>query len=267
MSIVRQAAMAGSFYPDDPTVLRAEVEAYLSAVKSDAPCPKALIVPHAGYVYSGAVAASAYGRLKNRSSHVRKVILLGPAHQVPVLGLALPKVEVFASPLGDILLDNETLARMAALPFVEFDDSAHALEHSLEVQLPFLQIILDDFQLLPILVGEASPEQVESLLIEFGGGPETLIVVSSDLSHFLEYREAQRIDAATCRAIESLETEGWTWESACGRNSILGLLRLAHHLNMTVESLDLRNSGDTAGDKDRVVGYGAWAFHERGDSV
>ena len=255
--------MAGAFYSDDPDLLRAELLGYLEGKVADGPPPKALIVPHAGYMYSGAVAAAAYARLGASAGGIRRVILLGPAHQVFVEGMALPRSRAFLTPLGEVPLDRETLDQMGRRPGVRFDDEAHRLEHSLEVQLPFLQILLGDFLLVPILIGESDPEDVAGLLEAYRGGPETLILVSSDLSHFMSYEEAARIDAATCRSIEALRAEGWSRENACGRIPILGLLHLARRLNMKVETLDLKSSGDTAGGRDRVVGYGAWSFHER----
>jgi len=263
MNSVRPPAVAGAFYPSDPSVLASGIEEYLSAARGGGRAPKALIAPHAGYVYSGPVAASAYARLRGRASKPRRVLLLGPAHRLALRGVALPSARAFRTPLGEVPLDMEALRRMEKSPNVRFLDSAHEEEHCLEVQLPFLQVLLGDFLLLPLLVGEADPARVESLLAQYAGGPETLIIVSSDLSHYLPYEEAVRLDAATARAVERLETEGWTWDCACGRVPILGLLRLARSLNMEVETLDLRNSGDTAGGKDRVVGYGAWAFHLR----
>ncbi len=265
MSQIRAAAVAGAFYEDDPDALRSVVESLIEGESGEGPRPRALIVPHAGYVYSGPVAARAFARIRKHAKSIRRVLLIGPAHREPVTNMALPSVKAFRTPLGDVALDMPSIARMTGRPEVQISDFAHAEEHSLEVQLPFLQVLLDDFALLPVLVGDADPSMVEALLHEFGCGEETLIVVSSDLSHFLEYDEAAGLDAATCRAIESLDTEGWTWESACGRIPILGLLRLARRLNMEVETIDLRSSGDTAGGRDRVVGYGAWAFHERAD--
>lgn len=263
MTIVRPPAVAGAFYSADPDRLRAELGELLFAEPEGGPAPKALIVPHAGYVYSGPVAARAYARLKASAGSIRRVLLLGPAHRVPVSGVAIPGSDIFRTPLGDVPLDRVSLDEMSGMRGVHIDDKAHALEHSLEVQLPFLQMLLHDFLLLPLLVGNADPEDVAALLEAYKGGPETLILVSSDLSHFMSHAEAAVFDAETSRSIETLETEGWAWESACGRIPILGLLLLARHLNLEVETLDLRNSGDTAGDRDRVVGYGAWSFHER----
>ena len=267
MTDVRRAAVAGAFYTEEPEALSAEISSLLDKERSEGPRPKALIVPHAGYIYSGSVAARAYARIRDYASGISRVLLLGPTHHEAVAGMALPSVKAFQTPLGDIPLDMASIARMTGRPEMQISNHVHENEHSIEVQLPFLQTLLDEFVLLPVLVGDADPSMVEALLHEFGGGEETLIVVSSDLSHFLNYDEARELDGATREAIESLDTEGWTWESACGRIPILGLLRLARRLNMDVETLDLRSSGDTAGGRDRVVGYGAWAFHEREDSA
>lgn len=261
MPSVRPPAVAGLFYPDDSAQLRGELESLLAAEPADGPCPKALIVPHAGYVYSGPVAAKAYARLRGAQG-IRRVLLVGSAHRVSFAGLALPEADAFATPLGEMTLDREGLQSLAALPFVQFSDLPHAQEHSLEVQLPFLQVVLGEVGLLPALAGEASVEEMVALFEALWGGPETLILVSSDLSHFLPYEEARHMDGETCRMIENLDSRGWRPERACGALPILGLLEVARRRGMAVETLDLRNSGDTAGGREQVVGYGAWAFTE-----
>ena len=223
--------------------------------------PKALIVPHAGYVYSGPIAAKAYACVAPSRSTIRRVVLLGPTHRVAVRGLALPGVERFATPLGTVELDMEAIGLLRGLPQVVVSDQAHALEHSLEVHLPFLQTVLEEFKLVPLAVGDAAADEVAAVLDLLWGGPETLIVVSSDLSHFLTYREAQSVDRATCDAILALRTD-IDHEQACGATPVCGLALTAQRKGLTAELLDLKNSGDTAGDKNRVVGYGAFAFYE-----
>jgi AmmeMemoRadiSam system protein B len=194
---------------------------------------------------------------------VKRVILAGPAHRVYVRGAAVPGSHAFASPLGNVRVDAEALARLRALPFVEVSDRAHALEHSLEVHLPFLQSVLGDFALVPLVVGDATPREMADLFEAMWGGPETLIVVSSDLSHYLPYEAAHRRDRGTARAIVGLDAR-LVPEEACGAAPINGLLEAARRHGMAAEQVDLRNSGDTAGSRDRVVGYGAFAFHEAG---
>lgn len=263
MTSIRQAAVAGQFYPGNARELNAAVEHFLARASApEGPVPKAIIAPHAGYIYSGAVAANAYARLRPAARQIRKVILLGPCHRVPLKGLALSSADAFATPLGDVPIDREATARLKELPQVKIFDATHLQEHSLEVHLPFLQVILDDFTLVPLVVGEASPDEVAEVLEAVWGGPETLVVISSDLSHHEDYETARRMDAATCRAIESLDPVGIGSHDACGRIPVGGLLRLAKTRNLEVTTLDLRNSGDTAGPKDRVVGYGSWAFFE-----
>lgn len=254
---IRPAAVAGLFYPGEPAALRALVAGQLADNPARGPLPKALIAPHAGYVYSGPVAARAYNLLP---ADVRRVVLLGPAHRVPLRGLALPTVSAFRTPLGDVPLDLEAMRSLDALPQVVRSDEAHRLEHSLEVQLPFLQARLDKFTLVPLVVGWASPTAVAEVLERLWGGPETLVVISSDLSHYHPYADAQHLDETTARRIESLQAplEG---EQACGAHPLNGLLNLAQAKHLKVTRLDLRNSGDTAGSRDRVVGYGAWALH------
>ena len=262
MDTVRPAAVAGTFYPGETTTLAAEVAGYLADAGAAAgPAPKAIIAPHAGYIYSGPIAASIYARLAPLRGRVRRVVLAGPAHRVYVDGAAIPSAAAFASPLGDVTLDTQALDAVRGLPFVHVSDAAHAREHSLEVHLPFLQSVLGRFRLVPIVVGDASPDEMAALFDALWGGEETLIVVSSDLSHYLPYGAAQARDGDTARAILAMEAT-LDPQEACGSHPINGLLRTARRRGMRCEVVDLRNSGDTAGDRSRVVGYGAFAFTE-----
>jgi len=264
MAAVRAAGAAGMFYPQSPAELGAQVRACLGSVApptENAARAKALIVPHAGYVYSGPIAASGYRRLAEWQADVQRVVLLGPSHRVPLAGLAAPSVDAFATPLGEVELDRGALARALALPQVTESDAAHAREHSLEVQLPFLQALLPSFRLVPFAVGDATPAQVAEVIELLWDGPETLIVISSDLSHYHRYEEARTIDRSSAKSVLALSpTLGY--EQACGAVPINGLLTVARHHRMKVEMLDLRSSGDTAGDRLRVVGYGSFAFSE-----
>ncbi|WP_024326160.1 AmmeMemoRadiSam system protein B [Thioalkalivibrio sp. AKL19] len=257
---VREPAIAGRFYPADPDELRATVTRLLDAVpvESGAAPPKALIAPHAGYPYSGPVAASAYARIRPLAGRIRRVILLGPSHRVPFHGIATTTASAYRSPLGDVPVDLEALGTIADLPGVQALDVAHGPEHSLEAHLPFLQVALGTFDLVPLVVGDASAEQVASVLEHLWGGAETLIVVSSDLSHFHDYATASRLDAATTHSIERLDERALGPEQACGCRPLAGLLRLARQRGLAITTLDQRNSGDTAGPRDQVVGYGAW---------
>ena len=261
---IRPAAMAGSFYPGEPTALAAEVASYLADTRgAAAKPPKAIIAPHAGYMYSGAIAGSIYARLAPLAGRIGRVVLAGPAHRVYVAGAAVPSAEAFASPLGEVALDLAALEKLRALPFVEVSDAAHAREHSLEVHLPFLQSVLGSFNLVPLLVGDASPGEMALAFDAVWGGPETLVVVSSDLSHYLPYDSARGRDRDTARAIVELQAT-LAPDEACGAAPINGLLRAARQRGMSAELVDLRNSGDTAGDRSRVVGYGAFAFTQPG---
>ena len=255
----RRPAVAGLFYPAEPGELAAAVRACLRAAAPAAgPPPRALIAPHAGYVYSGEIAGSAYARLAPLRGKVRRVVLIGPSHHVPFRGLAVPSADAFATPLGDVPVDRAAVERLLELPQVEERDDAHAREHSLEVQLPFLQEVLGAFALVPLAAGDASAEEVAEVLELLFDEPGTLVVVSSDLSHYHDYATARRLDAATSRAIEALRPEALDFESACGRVGVNGLLVLARRRGLSARTLDLRSSGDTAGPRDRVVGYGAY---------
>jgi AmmeMemoRadiSam system protein B len=260
---VRRPAVAGSFYPADPSELRAAVRAHLDGAEAaNRSPPKALIAPHAGYIYSGPVAASAYTRLLGARGRIKRVVLLGPAHRVGFQGLALSSADRFATPLGEIPIDSEAVRSIAHFRGVHVRDEAHAHEHSLEVHLPFLQEVLGDFALVPVAVGEAQAEDVARVIDALWGGPETLIVVSSDLSHYYDAATARKLDGETSRAIVEMRPESIGYEHACGRRPVNGLLVAAKRRGMRAELLDLRNSGDTAGPRDEVVGYGAYMFQE-----
>jgi AmmeMemoRadiSam system protein B len=258
----RSPAVAGMFYPAHPGRLGEDVARMLGELPADesAVPPKALIVPHAGYVYSGSVAAAAYRRLEPVRATVHRVVLLGPAHRVYLQGVAVPECEAFSTPMGLVPIDRAAVEMVADLPGVVRSDRAHAEEHSLEVQLPFLQAMLDSFSLVPIVVGQCEAEVPATILDELWGGPETLIVVSSDLSHYLPYEQARETDGRTCRMIleKSSALDG---HDACGAHAINGLMRSRHCADLSVTVVDICNSGDTAGDRRRVVGYGAFALH------
>ena len=269
MTNIRPAAVAGTFYPADAAVLIGTVDRLLAAAapaatpaSEGAPALKALIVPHAGYVYSGPVAAPAYAQLRPFAAAIQRVILLGPAHRVAIRGLALPAVAHFATPLGIVEIDAEASAAVRRLPQVCDSALAHADEHSLEVQLPFLQRVLGDFSLLPLVVGDASGEMIAEVLDLLWSGPETLLVVSSDLSHYHPYNEARVIDRETADLILARQPV-IDHEQACGATPVNGLLLAARRRGLHPTLLDLRNSGDTAGDRRRVVGYAAFSFGEK----
>ncbi len=262
---IRQPAVAGFFYPQDPEDLQQQINHYLQdailqqpSQEDDLPPLKALVVPHAGYMYSGPIAASAYSQLITNHRFSR-VLLLGPSHRVGFRGIATPNTEAFNTPLGNIPLDTSALRDLESLPFVSCREDAHLAEHSLEVQLPFLQQVMTNFVLIPLVVGDVSPEQVEQILQQ-QWLPDTLVVISTDLSHYHNYQDAKQIDKATSQAIvtKSFPLHG---EQACGCRPLNGLLSYSAHKGLVVSELDLRNSGDTAGDKSRVVGYGAYAIH------
>lgn len=258
---VRQAAVAGAFYPADAGKLRGMIERFLTETAVPNPVlPKAIIAPHAGYVYSGPVAASAYAHLVGWGDVVRRVVMLGPAHRVFVRGLAASSADFFATPLGNVRVDGTAVQSLLDLPQVQVRDDAHAYEHSLEVHLPFLQVILSEFAIVPLAVGEVTAEAVSQVLERLWGGPETLILISSDLSHFLDYAAAQKLDGQTAQAINQFLPQAIGRDQACGRLPLQGLLHTAQAHQLQINCVDLRSSGDTAGSRDRVVGYGAWVF-------
>jgi AmmeMemoRadiSam system protein B len=272
---IRRPAVAGFFYPQDPLALRTAIADYLAQVNRPqaapnaartarpvcASMPKALIAPHAGYVYSGPIAASAYSALGCAAHGIERVVLIGPSHFLPFSGLAVSRAEAFETPLGAVPVDDAARRDVLRVPHVVTADAPHAHEHSLEVQLPFLQVLLDEFQVLPIAAGDATAGEVAAALECVWGNEETLIVVSSDLSHYLEYAAARSVDASTAQSILNCSTE-LGGEQACGCVGINGLMHVARERELEVRLLDLRNSGDTAAERARVVGYGAFALYE-----
>jgi AmmeMemoRadiSam system protein B len=248
--------VAGSFYPADPSELRSVVEACLG--EPGTVLPKAIIAPHAGYVFSGPVAGSAYARLAR--GRVTRVVILGPAHRVPDAGIAASSADAFSTPLGRLPVDTATRESLVDAGLVTVRDDAHTSEHSLEVQLPFLQVCLGDVLVLPLAVGQADPERVAEVLERVWGGEETLIVVSTDLSHYLDHATASQQDRRTAEAVVARRPDRLGRYDACGLIPLQGLLLAAERHGLEVELLDLRTSADTAGGPDRVVGYGAFAL-------
>jgi len=261
-SRTRPPAVAGMFYAADPQQLSSDVNRYLAqAQKHLNISPKAIIAPHAGHMYSGPVAASAYKLLEPVADKIKQVILLGPSHRVAFRGIATPDADFFETPLGEIKINTRNCEKAETLDFVQPSQLAHAEEHSLEVHLPFLQALLNNFELTPFVVGDCNRDDVAKLLELFWGNNETLFIISTDLSHFHDYATATHQDRLTSNAIESIQPEQINYEDACGRAPLNGLLTLARKHQLNIKLLDLRNSGDTAGDKNRVVGYGAYVVY------
>lgn len=264
---VRQPAVAGSFYPRGAKDLKAAVDALVSqAGQARQPGLVGVVAPHAGYIYSGPVAGSAFAPVASSGTVFERVLLIGPAHYVPVTGVAAPSSAAFATPLGEVPLDRDAIATMVEAGFVSIDDPAHAREHALEVELPFLQAMLGRFTLIPLLVGDAAPEEVAAI-IDALLDERTLLVVSTDLSHYLDYASARKRDLATAEAIERLASDRLGPYDACGFAALNGALHAARGRRWSIKRLDLRNSGDTSGDRARVVGYGAWAFSAAGPAA
>lgn len=262
--LTRTPAVAGMFYPADETTLKHDIGLYLQqAIDTLATpiTPKAIVVPHAGYIFSGPIAASAYQLLIPLKDKIKRVVLLGPCHRVSFRGIALPQSDTFNTPLGNIPIDQKAIQQLAALDQVVISESAHKEEHSLEVQLPFLQEVLNDFTLVPLVIGSVSSDDVAEVINLLWGDEQTLIVISTDLSHYHSYYEAKQLDRSTSDAVTNLRPELIDYEDACGRDGLKAIIAVASQKHLSANILDLRNSGDTAGDKDRVVGYGAYAFH------
>jgi hypothetical protein len=258
---IRPAAVAGLFYEGDPARLQSQVDVLLGEVEAGStPLPRALIVPHAGYIYSGSTAARAYARLSPLRGRIRRVALFGPAHRVYLRGMAVPAAEAFSTPLGSVPLDLQATADLAALPRVTFSDSVHESEHSLEVQLPFLQRVLGDFRLVPVAVGESDPADVARAMEHLWRAEDTLLLVSTDLSHFHPYEQARQLDSLTCDRLLARASD-LSGEEACGARALNGLMRTRAGRDLDMELLHLCNSGDTAGDRNRVVGYGSFSLH------
>ncbi len=260
MGTVREAAVAGRFYPGEVHDLRHALNTYLVARGPVAAGARALIVPHAGYVYSGPIAGAGYARLAAARDLIHRVVLFGPSHHVGFEGLATTSADAFATPLGNVPVDRQAVSTVLTLPSVCIRDDAHAQEHSLEVHLPFLQELLGDFRIVPLVVGHATADDVEAVIELLWDGNQTLFVISSDLSHYHAYDTAQRMDLETSQAIEALAPEKIRADQACGRIPICGLLQFARKHHLHAETIDLRNSGDTAGPRDEVVGYGAYVI-------
>jgi AmmeMemoRadiSam system protein B len=263
---IQPSAVAGLFYSRNPDQLSLDIDEFIAAGRRSESagldgCPRAIIAPHAGYIYSGAVAGSAYATLSDYVAKIERVVLLGPPHRFPVRSIAISSAAAFETPLGRVPVDRAEVERLLAVhPTISRLDAAFDGEHCLEVQLPFLQALLDRFTLIPMLVGSAGADQVADLLEPYWDQDRTLIVISSDLSHYLDYAAAQALDRRTSEAIVTLHPEQIAPDQACGCNAIRGLLRLAQRHAALGWLLDLRNSGDTAGPRERVVGYGAYAF-------
>lgn len=257
----RPPAVAGTFYPNDPRELTRMLASFMAEVEPPKIPVKAIIAPHAGYIYSGPVAAAAYALISECADSIKRAVLIGPAHRVSLRGLAVSSAGSFSTPLGEVSVDTAAVEQILALPQVTVSDEAHAAEHSLEVHLPFLQTVCPGIQIIPVVVGRASAAEVADVLAMLWDGPETIIIVSSDLSHFYDYETAYALDSATAESIVQLDPEGLRYDSACGQVAIQGLLQLARKKGLRARILDLRNSGDTAGPHNRVVGYGAFVFN------
>lgn len=263
MNNIRQPAVAGSFYPAEAASLKADVKQFLAGavcVNLSHP-PKAIIAPHAGYIFSGPVAGSAFKPLAGKIAGVQRIVLIGPAHTVAIRGLATVSVDAFATPLGQVPVDKASVAAILSLPQVQVNDAAHSQEHALEVMLPFLQTLASDFAIVPLVAGSTTGETVAAVLAQLWGGAETLVIISSDLSHYHSYETAKTLDRRTADAIEQLQPEKLGRESACGCLPIQGLLLRVKEAGLQATTVDLRSSGDTGGSKNSVVGYGAFLFH------
>ena len=270
MTIIRPPAVAGTFYPNDADILRSEIDGLMdAALHSDAVSgdvsPKAIIVPHAGLMFSGSLAALGFATVRALKDTIKRIVIIGPAHRMAFQGIALARADQFATPLGNMRCDLPALQKALALPHVQMLDDAHTLEHGLEIELPFIQRLFgeqSDIGIVPLLVSRCSPRQVHEVIEKLWGGPETLIVISSDLSHFHDYDTAKKMDNRTRAMIENFDAENIDTNDACGALPVAGILMAARNRGMKIKTLGMRNSGDVTGDKSRVVGYGAWAVYD-----
>lgn len=267
MNKIRRSAVAGYFYPSNKEILIKQIKNFLeNATLKFNYTPYALICPHAGYVYSGPIAGFSYKTLLPNKKNYKNIIILGPSHFEYVNGIAYISAEYFETPLGNAKVDLETLEKIKKLDFLVQNEDAHKKEHSIEVQIPFIQYIFqNDIPILPLAFGKISPEKIK-ILLETIWNPETLIIISSDLSHYYDYDTAKKLDKQTSDAILNLDSDAIQYEQACGRIGIQGLLMFAKEKNWKAYLLDLRNSGDTSGSKTQVVGYGAWSFTDETSS-
>lgn len=258
-----ESQVAGYFYPNDPNTLSKQIDDFLlnTEIEKNNIIPKAIIVPHAGYIYSGQTAAFSYNCLEKIKNKIKKVVIIGPAHRVGFNGIAGTLATEFVTPLGVVKVDESSMENVLTMPSVMILEEAFQGEHCLEVQLPFLQKILNNFTIVPLIVGNVSYITLSEVIERLWGFDDTLFVISSDLSHYHDYKTAQNMDSTTANAIVNLEPDNITYDNACGRIGIQAMLDIAKSKNMTVKQLDLRNSGDTAGDKNRVVGYGAFCVY------
>ncbi|MGD9638118.1 MAG: AmmeMemoRadiSam system protein B [Alphaproteobacteria bacterium] len=260
---IRKEAVAGAFYPYGPTELDALLEALLYQKElPDIPPPKAVIVPHAGYVFSGQTAAVAYRRLSSSDSITKRVVIFGPCHRVPFNGLALSSADKWETPIGEINVDTKTCQELNELEFVNYNDDAHNEEHSIEAQIPFIKKVFNNVEIVPILTCMTSLKEAVAVMEKVWGDEETLIIISADLSHFLDYDACKQKDAETVKAIENLDYSDLDNDNTCGFIPICALIDIARRKKMKVETFDVRNSGDTAGKKDSVVGYASIGFWE-----
>jgi len=264
---IRSAAVADLFYPANSKELEALVSRNLKEASAALPASlgtlKAVIVPHAGYIYSGQTAAFAFASMV--PTEIQRIVLLGPSHRVAFYGMAVPDCDAFETPLGLVQIDPELMQKALTHPDVQINATAHAQEHSLEVQLPFLQLVLDQFRLLPICIGSVEADAVAELIESFWYDDTTLFVISSDLSHFHSYQEANSIDQLSIDMILQQQS-GFNHQQACGATGINALLKVADRHHLKAQLLDYRNSGDSAGDKESVVGYTSIAFYSDAQS-
>ena len=257
----KKADVAGLFYPAEPKELREMIEVFISNAKVAQNLTRAIIAPHAGYVYSGPIAGSAYRALYSSKETIKNVVIMSPSHNISFDGVATHSADSFSTPLGDLHVNKEIKETISNLPFVKELDNAFIREHALEVHLPFIQHTLPQAKIVPLIVGHTYPEEIQMLLETLWPDPTNAFVISSDLSHFLSYVQAQKIDSLTAKQIEKLLYKEIHHEQCCGFFPLRGLLKFAKEHGLKITALDLRNSADTAGDKGRVVGYGSFIVH------
>ena len=262
MEKIKQADVAGMFYPGEEASLRQMVDGFIQKALSFDLRPRAIIAPHAGYIYSGSIAGTAYKTIAAVRDQIENVIIMSPAHRFYLRGIALHMADAFATPLGNIPVNIGIVKKIKQFSSVQWEERSFIQEHGLETHLPFIQrAFKPGIKIVPMIVGECQESEVAEILESVWEDPRNFVIISSDLSHFHSYADAKKLDRNTVDLIQNLDSQSLDTEFACGHYPICGLLNLARNRKLKIKALDIRSSGDTAGSKESVVGYGSFAVY------